>query len=283
MEENTIFIDGVLYKKIHSLNCRGCAFDGGPKQCFQPNLNCAKEEGGIIYKACKTAEYDKMWIDLSWVHGETREVISKKIHEIAFSKGYNIKSDIPFIHSSSYLVLAYGILNHTSNKNVIDFLKGYSEISVNEALKGNFLRAKDDSKTTVEIKEKPELKEGDVVCNGMMKIMNKEDFLKLGEIYDEAVKKEEKVSSTMESLFDKDTTVMFYQFSSLVYKALKIVLSQDYDLSDGENDDGWLSYFVYEAKGNDMKVVTGEHVYFLNTWEDFYSFLECEQKKKVNT
>ena len=117
----------------------------------------------------------------------------------------------------------------------------------------------------------------------MMKIMNKEDFLKLGEIYDEAVKKEEKVSSTMESLFDKDTTVMFYQFSSLVYKALKIVLSQDYDLSDGENDDGWLSYFVYEAKGNDMKVVTGEHVYFLNTWEDFYSFLECEQKKKVNT
>lgn len=166
MEENTIFIDGVLYKKIHSLNCRGCAFDGGPKQCFQPNLNCAKEEGGIIYKACKTAEYDKMWIDLSWVHGEAREVISKKIHEIASSKGYNIKNDIPFIYSSSYLVLAYGILNHTSYKNIIDFLKGYSEISVNEALKGNFLRAKDDSKTTAEIKEKPELKEGDVVCIG---------------------------------------------------------------------------------------------------------------------
>lgn len=174
MEENTIFIDGVLYKKIHSLNCRGCAFDGGPKQCFQPNLNCAKEEGGIIYKACKTAEYDKMWIDLSWVHGEAREVISKKIHELASSKGYNIKNDVPFIYNSSYLVLAYGILNHTDSKNVIDFLKGYSEISVNEALEGNFLAAevkikeepKKEKIAKEEFKEKSKIKVGDIVCVG---------------------------------------------------------------------------------------------------------------------
>lgn len=110
--------------------------------------------------------------------------------------------------------------------------------------------------------------------------MNKKDFLKLGEIYDEAVKKEEKISSTMESLFDKDTVIMFYQFSSLIYKTLEITLKQDYILSDGENDDGWLSYFVYEAKGNNMEVKSGEHKYILNTWEDFYNFLECEQKKE---
>ena len=110
--------------------------------------------------------------------------------------------------------------------------------------------------------------------------MNKKDFLKLGEIYDEAVKKEENFSSTMEWLFDKDTTIMFYQFSTLIYQALEIVLKQNYILSDGENDDGWLSYFIYETKGNNMEVESGGHKYILNMWEDFYNFLEAEQKIK---
>lgn len=108
---------------------------------------------------------DKVWIDLSWLRGEAREVISRKIHETASSKGYVIKNDVPFIYNSSYLILAYGMINHTYRKDIIGFLKSYSELSVNKALRGDFLTA--EVKIKEEPKKKPEIKTGDiVVCFG---------------------------------------------------------------------------------------------------------------------
>lgn len=138
---------GNKVKCVHFNKCSLCALlDNGCGEI--PCKTCVGTMFTPIDSECKSNGYK---IDLSWLRGEARKVVYKAILEKALEKGFH-KPLVDLSDFARIYLTSKGFVNADYNK---CNKTNYVEISVNQALKGDYANAVTDKNSSTEKKYRP--------------------------------------------------------------------------------------------------------------------------------
>ena len=112
--------------------------------------------------------------------------------------------------------------------------------------------------------------------------MNRENFVKLCNIYDELKYKTSKFENSMETIFDGDTTVMLIWPAELSGNMLKVVLQ---DIGDSEAGANWFVSegmdFIRKEGKTEIGVKEENKTYTITSYGDYYDFLVGDLQSSV--
>lgn len=157
--DDVFILDGKKVEVVAGDNCEGC-IRNKRNTCFIDNNYCCAERDrhdkqGVKYVEIgkssvqtgtkeKTIVYNRYKIDLSWLHGKAREVISEAIQKKAFKNGCGWRNcSNQFFYTLKACSSPYLFID-TGNKELISVFGGtfkehpFAELSVNKALNGEY-------------------------------------------------------------------------------------------------------------------------------------------------